>query len=89
MDGKRSIHFFPNVGITVTGGYITLVAVRCWDDRIFLFDVKLCPKIMYDGGILRLLQSVELLKVWFYRYLLYPDKNELTSLFHDISVSNR
>jgi len=52
------------VNIGQHGGFITLIAVSCWDGKIYLFDVKLCPAIVYEGGILRLLQSVELLKVF-------------------------
>ena len=42
---------------------ITLVTVGCWDGNVYIFDICKCPKIMYDGGVMRLLQSAEVLKV--------------------------
>ncbi|XP_045156604.2 egalitarian protein homolog [Mercenaria mercenaria] len=46
------------------GGRITLVAVSCWDGQMYLFDLRTNKAIMYDGGLLRLFQSTELLKVF-------------------------
>lgn len=46
------------------GGQITLVAVSCWDGQIYIFDLKTNRSIMFDGQLIRLFQSVELLKVF-------------------------
>ncbi|KAL4227333.1 hypothetical protein ACF0H5_012778 [Mactra antiquata] len=45
------------------GGRITLVAVSCWDGNIYIFDV-IKDSMMYESGLLRLFQSIELLKVF-------------------------
>ncbi|KAK3604686.1 hypothetical protein CHS0354_009298 [Potamilus streckersoni] len=34
-----------------------------WDGEVYIFDVKINPDLMYDGGLMRLLQSVDLIKV--------------------------
>ncbi|WAQ99919.1 EXD1-like protein [Mya arenaria] len=46
------------------GGRITLVSVGCWDGHVYVFDVKKCPAIVYAGGLLRLLQAAQFLKVF-------------------------
>lgn len=61
----------PVIGVKCLGvnlgqkdGRLCLVAVSTWDGNVYVFDVKVSPAIMYEGGLLRLLQSAELLKVF-------------------------
>lgn len=59
----------PVVGLAHKGvnkgvdGTITLIAVSTFDGYVYLFDIKTCPDIMLLGGLIRLLQSVEVVKV--------------------------
>ncbi|XP_060603437.1 piRNA biogenesis protein EXD1-like [Ruditapes philippinarum] len=60
------------------GGEITLVAVSCWDGQVYVYDLRTCKAIMFDGGLLRLFQSAELLKVF---HDCAPDSATLTKQF--------
>lgn len=66
------------------GGRITLVAVKCWDGNVYVFDVQANVDIMYGGGLNRLFQSVELLKVF---HDCGPDSATLSKQF-DIRLTN-
>ncbi|XP_033737054.1 egalitarian protein homolog [Pecten maximus] len=59
----------PVVGLTCKGinvgkkGTLTLIAVSTCEGDVYLFDTKAKPEIVLDGGLIRLLQSVEIVKV--------------------------
>ncbi|XP_060065202.1 egalitarian protein homolog [Ylistrum balloti] len=59
----------PVVGLSCQGinvgkkGTLTLISVSTCDGDVYLFDTKVKPEIVLDGGLIRLLQSVEIVKV--------------------------
>ncbi|XP_048736531.2 piRNA biogenesis protein EXD1-like isoform X2 [Ostrea edulis] len=58
----------PVVGVSCQGtkhtNVLTSVTIGVPSGDIYVFDVKSCSAIVLDGGLIRLLQSVELVKVF-------------------------
>lgn len=42
---------------------LTSITTRVHSGALYVFDVKSCPTIVLAGGLIRLFQSVELVKV--------------------------
>lgn len=58
----------PVVGVSCQGtghtNTLTSVTTCVPSGVVYVFDVKSCPGVLLDGGLIRLLQSVELVKVF-------------------------
>ncbi|XP_055956226.1 piRNA biogenesis protein EXD1 [Patella vulgata] len=61
-------------------GTLTLVTVSTPDGRVYIFDIKADPNIVLNGGLVRLIESVDNIKV------LHDSKKQAECLYNQFKI---